>query len=312
MFNELVLGSIAGMCGVIIGAPFDMIKVQLQTAAIGNIITTNNGIMENKAKEIKLKNASLLFRGLIPPMIGAALFNGSTFAVYKPSFEFLQSFEYQRIPLTFFKINKDNLDIFIAGSIAGFASTIVTAPTEVVKIAMQTSRLSANKNETNGLLRKSLTEIRINNRDKLFRGYYTGFGIQLLRDVPSSGVYFLVYYWLKDVSKHTFGVNNAASELLSGGVAGVLCWFAAAPLDLMKTLVQKEARLPLAMRQLKSTKVGDIAHDIYHKEGVKGFFRGVVPLLLRAFPVNATTFFVYEELCRQQEKFVASYQTPGI
>jgi solute carrier family 25 carnitine/acylcarnitine transporter 20/29 len=41
-----------------------------------------------------------------------------------------------------------------------------------------------------------------------------------------------------------------------------------------------------------------IAKRIYTGEGVQGFFRGLTPTLLRAFPVNACAFFVYEGTMR--------------
>lgn len=37
---------------------------------------------------------------------------------------------------------------------------------------------------------------------------------------------------------------------------------------------------------------------IYSNQGVPGFFRGLGPCILRAFPVNACAFFVYEGLMR--------------
>lgn len=37
---------------------------------------------------------------------------------------------------------------------------------------------------------------------------------------------------------------------------------------------------------------------IYSNQGLPGFFRGLAPCILRAFPVNACAFFVYEGLMR--------------
>jgi len=40
------------------------------------------------------------------------------------------------------------------------------------------------------------------------------------------------------------------------------------------------------------------ARDIFLREGYRGFFKGLGPCLLRAFPVNASAFFVYEGTLR--------------
>ena len=41
-----------------------------------------------------------------------------------------------------------------------------------------------------------------------------------------------------------------------------------------------------------------IARGILHQEGFRGFFRGLGPTFLRAFPSNASAFFVYEGIMR--------------
>lgn len=41
-----------------------------------------------------------------------------------------------------------------------------------------------------------------------------------------------------------------------------------------------------------------LARQIYASEGIKGFYRGFVPIILRAFPVNACAYLVYESLLR--------------
>jgi solute carrier family 25 carnitine/acylcarnitine transporter 20/29 len=40
--------------------------------------------------------------------------------------------------------------------------------------------------------------------------------------------------------------------------------------------------------------VFDCAHKIYSELGIRGFFRGFGPTMLRAFPANAATFLAYE------------------
>ena len=42
------------------------------------------------------------------------------------------------------------------------------------------------------------------------------------------------------------------------------------------------------------TGIIDCAVKSYHAEGISVFFRGIIPTLVRAWPVNAVTFYVYE------------------
>lgn len=41
-----------------------------------------------------------------------------------------------------------------------------------------------------------------------------------------------------------------------------------------------------------------IARRVHAQEGFRGFFRGLGPTYLRAFPSNASAFFVYESIMR--------------
>jgi len=56
-----------------------------------------------------------------------------------------------------------------------------------------------------------------------------------------------------------------------------------------------------------------VARHIYYRDGYSGFFRGLGPCLLRAFPVNASAFFVYEGMMRflgAEKVFITlSYET---
>ncbi len=82
-------------------------------------------------------------------------------------------------------------------------------------------------------------------------------------------------------------------ELLAGGGAGVLSWASIIPVDVIKTRIQNGFQGGSL----------ECARTILREEGPKGLFRGAAPCLLRAFPVNACTFFVYEETMRAMVRF---------
>lgn len=80
---------------------------------------------------------------------------------------------------------------------------------------------------------------------------------------------------------------------MAGGVAGVVTWAFATPMDVMK------ARLQM------SGAGGRVYQGVLHcmsvslkEEGVRVFFKGLLLNSLRAFPVNAITFLSYESLMR--------------
>jgi solute carrier family 25 carnitine/acylcarnitine transporter 20/29 len=49
---------------------------------------------------------------------------------------------------------------------------------------------------------------------------------------------------------------------------------------------------------LKRPSFPGVAKQIYLRDGLIGFYRGLGPTFLRTFPVNASALFVYEETMR--------------
>jgi solute carrier family 25 carnitine/acylcarnitine transporter 20/29 len=73
--------------------------------------------------------------------------------------------------------------------------------------------------------------------------------------------------------------------LMAGGLSGFAAWIPAYPQDVIKSNFQNDTRY-------KS--IGQVVKNIIKTSGTKGFFNGIGPTLVRAFPANAATFFAYE------------------
>jgi solute carrier family 25 carnitine/acylcarnitine transporter 20/29 len=58
-------------------------------------------------------------------------------------------------------------------------------------------------------------------------------------------------------------------------------WILVFPVDTVKSRLQGST---------EKTSVGKVIRDVYAKGGIKGFFPGVGPAMLRSFPANAATF----------------------
>lgn len=82
--------------------------------------------------------------------------------------------------------------------------------------------------------RKEMTNI-VNREGK--RGIFKGFWITFWRDVPSWGVYFATYEYLK-TWEEKYNIRNTTPKLmLYGGIAGVVCWISTYPTDIVKTII---------------------------------------------------------------------------
>ncbi|CAJ0829442.1 6082_t:CDS:10 [Entrophospora sp. SA101] len=164
--------------------------------------------------------------------------------------------------------------LYIAGFGAGIACFLVSTPTELVKCRAQIAIT------TNYL------------RQPFQYGLYKGGLVTIIRDAPGYGVYFWAYEGLKRVLEVTSSDsnsdrNNVLKLLFAGGTAGLLSWASIYPLDVIKTRLQTQ-------QQNYYSGIIDCAIKSYREEGAKVFFKGMSTTLVRAWPVNAVTFFAYE------------------
>lgn len=114
-----------------------------------------------------------------------------------------------------------------------------------------------------------------------FAGYFS----KTLFETPYFNVYLVVYEGLKAYLKGTVIHDSIWNPIISGGLAGIAAWLPCYPQDVIKSVIQSnESKLTV----LEATS------KIYKAYGVKGFFKGFTPSMMRAFPANAATFLGYE------------------
>ena len=125
-----------------------------------------------------------------------------------------------------------------------------------------------------------------------FRSVFRGWHVTFWRGVVASFFYFSSYEYLKHKLTPE-GANQppVLGILTAGGLAGIANWIGALPLDAMKSRFQTAP---------EGTYTGTVfgARPVYKamlaEGGVSAFYRGIQPVLLRAFPANAACFLGYE------------------
>jgi len=204
---------------------------------------------------------------------------------------------------------------FLAGAFARLMATTVKIPFDVVKqrLEVQGALLNPESRMYSGTIdafRKIAT------REGFAKGLWTGFFITLLRDLPFSATYFTSYELSKHYQKvilerlNLLGDHdlNIANHLVAGATAGCFASSVTMPIDAIKTRIQTET-LTHKKQAATVTTVGGAgptlppaarkgilatAKLIYAKEGVRGFYQGLVPRLLSIIPSASITFASYE------------------
>ncbi|CAN3373754.1 hypothetical protein DIURU_005784 [Diutina rugosa] len=262
--KSFAAGGFGGVCAVLTGHPFDLVKVRLQTGMYNSAIT---------CVKDTVKNDGLLglYRGVMPPLLGVTPMFAVSFWGYDLGKRVVSSAT-GRSPEQF-----SIADTSAAGFFSAIPTTVVAAPVERVKVVMQV------QDSKDSSMLKTLKEIY---KKGGITSVYKGTVATLCRDGPGSAVYFATYEYLKEkLSSKDSDSLSLGAICTAGGFAGVAMWLVVFPVDTIKSLQQSspnKVSMAQAYKQIMSTK------------GVAGFFPGVGPALARSFPANAATFLGVE------------------
>ena len=114
----------------------------------------------------------------------------------------------------------------------------------------------------------------------------------VIRDIPGFVVYFASYEILLDIlsAPESRGNVGPLAPIIAGGLAGMISWTSTFPCDVLKSKMQADG---IDGKYLYKG-FTDCLIKSYRTGGFRGFFTGLGPTLLRAFPTNGIIFFVYD------------------
>lgn len=261
MALDFFAGCVGGCAGVVVGHPFDTIKVKIQTQNFTK--TQYKGAFDCFTKVVKNESVSALYKGMSSPMAGVAAVNAIVFGVYGN----IQ----RRLP------DPNSLTShFVAGMTAGLLQSFICSPMEMVKTRMQI--------QSNNLYKSPMQCLSHIYKSEGYRGVFRGLNITLLREGPGFGSYFVCYELLtRNESSESISTPHM---LLAGGTAGAVSWLLAYPTDVIKSRVQVDG---MTGPRLYKNSLDCLVKSV-KAEGISCLFRGLTPTLIRAFPTNAATW----------------------
>lgn len=178
--------------------------------------------------------------------------------------------------------HEENMVSVLAGGIAGICSTCVINPLDTIRV-----RLSSGTAAT-GKTHKSLIQT---TKDLLHKGVFhafsRGLGTNIIASVPSNAIYLPSYRFLK-MHLTSLGLDENIRPVICASGAVVATNLSLAPLFLVRTRVQVSEHLTLR----------HVVREVYHREGVRGFYRGTVPNIAGRCVEEGMFWTVYELLKR--------------
>lgn len=204
--HEIINGAIIGGAQVIVGHPFDTMKVIRQNGTIDTPKTTGIQSIYNR---YGFQSIKCMYKGVKYPALTSCGYSAGCFGLYTWGIDVL------------------GWSPFISGGISGVVMGATLTPFEYYKIQKQL-----------GYCRR--IGIPYWNRQEWQR-WRPSIGVTMIREGSASAIYFSIYEWLyanRPFSGHELTGRYLDNNFVNGGLAGCASWLLTYPIDTIKTRQQ--------------------------------------------------------------------------
>ncbi|ORE09148.1 mitochondrial carrier [Rhizopus microsporus var. microsporus] len=297
LLTHLVAGGAAGFMEACTCHPLDTIKVRMQLAKHASrgtngrplgFIGVGVKIVHNESFWALYKGLGAVVSGIVPKM--AIRF--SSFELYK-SWMTDSNGKVSTTSVFFWQVNLHFLGVF-AGLAAGTTEAIlVVSPMDLIKIRLQAQRHSMADPLDIPKYRNAPHAAYTIIKEEGIRALYKGVTLTALRQATNQAANFTAYQKMKKMAQGLQELSELPSyqHLILGGVSGAMGPLSNAPIDTIKTRIQKSSASGSGFERFKT-----VTSEIIKKEGYFAFYKGLTPRLLRVAPGQAVTFMVYEKV----------------
>jgi hypothetical protein len=235
-------------------------------------------VMKQAGQDVK---TSSLFRGTVPiAIMGSGVSFGLYFVFYYPI---------RNACVSILGHGSDGVSVLIASALSAVPSSLVGVPADVLKkqlVLRDGSPTSGSGASQSRILRTAATIYRTSG----VAGFFLGWKVNVMRDVPYAGLKMSLYEGLARSYvqyKHSTGSRDASAGTNSAGVAvnadkltgaeagamgflsGILTAVVTCPIDCVNTRIKSG--------ELTSSSMIGAHMEIARKDGAAALFRGVVP-----------------------------------
>lgn len=287
---QLLAGGIAGAFSKTCTAPLARLTIlfQIQGMQSEAAALSNPSIWREALRIINEEGFRAFWKGNLVTIVHRLPYSAVNFYAYERYKSYLKS-----LPGLEGHRGSTSADVFVhfvGGGLSGITAASATYPLDLVR-----TRLAAQTNTT--YYRGIWHAIHTICRDEGYLGLYKGLGATLLGVGPSIAISFAVYessrsYWHSRRPED----STAMVSLACGSISGIASSTATFPLDLVRRRMQLEGAAGQA-RVYKTGLFGTFKH-IFHTEGLRGLYRGILPEYYKVVPGVGIAFMTYETLKR--------------
>jgi len=297
---ESVAGFTAGLVSTLAVHPFDVVKTRLQIeqndrARIGGtwkVIRTiaNEAAYGPSPEHARVVKAGMndvvkaFYRGLMPNMIGNSVSWALYFMWYGNIKDLVRAARVKGGDPTQLRSS----DYFLASGLSGILTAVFTNPIWVIKTRMLSTARNAPGAYTSIAHGTSALY-----RSEGIKGFYRGL-LPSLFGVSHGAIQFMAYeqlknHWALSRKGGKEGLTNldyltlsAVSKMFAGSITY--------PYQVVR------ARLQTYDAPKKYNGALDVMKQVFRREGIAGFYKGLGPNIVRVLPSTCVTFLVYENM----------------
>ncbi|KAL0818975.1 hypothetical protein ABMA28_008265 [Loxostege sticticalis] len=286
LLPKIINGGIAGIVGVSVVFPLDLVKTRLQNQTIGpNGEKQYKNMLDCFKKTYAAEGYFGMYRGsavnilLITPEKAIKLAANDMFR------------HYLTLPDGSLPIPRQ----MVAGGLAGACQIVITTPMELLKIQMQDAGRVAAQAKAEGKTFKRVTAMELTRKllkERGIFGLYKGVTATAGRDVSFSVIYFPLFATLNNLGPKEKGSENPPFwwSFVSGCAAGSTAALMVNPMDVVKTRMQT---LTKGSGERQYTSIMDCITQMLKHEGPTAFFKGGACRMIVIAPLFGIAQAVY-------------------
>ncbi|EQC39121.1 hypothetical protein SDRG_03329 [Saprolegnia diclina VS20] len=280
----LFAGGVAGSVGKTCTAPLSRLTILFQVHSM--VSATHKGKFSDSLPQAFMK--VVRNEGVVSLWKG----NGAS-VVHRFPYSAVNFFTYELMKGSFGEASSQSGQMsisFLSGAIAAATSTSVCYPIDLIRTRLITQ---LDKDIRYRGISHAFHRIRA---EEGTRGLYRGLSTTLLVTVPNMAVNFTMFEALKEMAlvyrsskNEDASVNTSLGvidTLLCGGVSGIVSSSITFPVDVIRRRMQISG-IHGGGRAMSAM---EITRALYAEQGVRGFYRGLAPELLKVIPMVGITF----------------------
>ncbi|KAK9815221.1 hypothetical protein WJX72_000172 [[Myrmecia] bisecta] len=282
----LLAGGVAGAVSKTATAPLARLTILYQVQGMHQAHGKRVSLQQAVTQIIRQEGVRALWKGNMVTIIHRLPYSAVNFWAYERFTELW----HQHFPGSTAGHGHGRTDILrrlTAGGAAGMCACTLAYPLDLVR-----TRLAAQT--TSHYYHGIGYSLKLIVKDEGFLGLYRGLGATLIQVAPSLAINYCAYETLRShwLAMHPERKSpTVAMSLLCGSVAGLVSSTVTFPLDLVRRRMQLEGQGGKQMRYGSYTQV---FRSIMRRDGLRGFYSGILPEYYKVIPGVAIAFCSYE------------------